>query len=467
MSADLYQSPFSERYASREMAALFSPTSKYTIWRQLWLALARAEMKLGLPITQKQIDQLQAHLSSINFERVAHFEKLTEHDVMAHLHAYAELCPEAKPILHLGATSCYITDNCDLIQMQRAMQILKSKLLLLIKQLSDFARKYRNMPCLAYTHLQAAQPTTVGKRASLWLQDFLSDYEELLFRQDRLQFLGLKGTTGTQASFLTLFNGDDKKVKQLEDSVAEELGFTAIFAVTGQTYPRKQDSQVVHFLAGMAISAHKFATDLRLLCHLKEIEEPFSATQVGSSAMPYKRNPIKAERVCSLSRFLVSLAQNADYTAATQWLERSLDDSANRRITLPEAFLCADAILELLLGLTKGLVVNPKMIERHLNEELPFLISEEILMAGVKKGGDRQLLHEKLREHASEASQNIKLEGKENDFCERILADSLFQLSSEEISSLLHPARLIGRAPQQTEEFLDLQVKPLLKDNKM
>ncbi len=453
---DRYETPLATRYASAEISFLFSPQFKYTTWRRLWIALAKAQKGLGLPITDAQIQALESQSEKIDFKKAAAFEKIYRHDVMAHIHAYAEACPEAKPIIHLGATSSFVTDNTDLIQMREGLNLLQGKLVLVIRQLAAFAKKHASLACLSYTHFQPAQPTTVGKRACMWLQDLLIDLIDLDARLEDLRFLGVKGATGTQASFLALFQNDHDKVKQLEQRVAQEMGFTHLFIISGQTYTRKQDIRLFAVLSGLAASAHKCATDLRLLAHLKELEEPFSATQVGSSAMPYKRNPIRCERICSLARFLISLNENPLYTAATQWLERSLDDSANRRLSIPEAFLCADALLNLLASLTSDLAVHPKQIEKHLLEELPFLATENILMEAVKKGKDRQHVHERLRQHSLAAKEK-------GDLLEQISQDPSIGLSQGELETLMNSALGVGRAPSQVEEFLQQEVYPLLE----
>lgn len=450
-----YESPLSGRYASEEISKLFSPQTKYTIWRQLWVALAKAQAELGLSITPEQIRELEAHTDQINFAEAARYEKQFQHDVVAHIHAYGDQCPLAKSVIHLGATSCYVTDNGDLIQMRRGLDILINKIKIVLNQLADFAEKHASLACQGYTHFQPAQCTTVGKRACLWAQEFLMDLQELNYRKDNLKFLGCKGATGTQASFLALFDQDSEKVEKLDQRIAELMGFDRLFSISGQTYTRKQDMQVLAALAGLAASAHKFATDVRLLAHLKELEEPFSSQQVGSSAMPYKRNPVLSERICSLARFLISLNENPAYTASLQWLERSLDDSANRRITIPEAFLTADAILNLLIDVTKALVVYPKVIERHMEQELPFMALENILMLLVKKGGDRQLMHEKLRKHSQEAGNRIKLEGESNDLFKRLLADSSLNLTADELKSVSKPELFVGRASDQVFEFIN------------
>ncbi|MDR3624119.1 MAG: adenylosuccinate lyase [Chlamydiales bacterium] len=454
MTKHVYESPLKLRYASDEMLYLFSKHSKYTTWRRLWIALAKAEKHIGLNITKEQIDELENAIHSIDYEAVKTHEELTQHDVMAHLYAYGDICPLAKPILHLGATSAFITDNADLLLIKQAFSLLETKLKALCKSLAAFSKQYKATICLSYTHLQPATPTTVGKRAALWLQDFLFDMQDLAYRQSTLSFLGLKGATGTQSSFLSLVKGDSQKVQELENFIAKELGFSKVLPLSGQTYTRKQDVHILNVLSGIAITAHKCANDLRLLAHLKEIEEPFESAQVGSSAMPHKRNPILMERICSLSRFVIALSENPSYTAATQWLERSLDDSANRRLVLPEAFLTADAILNLMLHCFNNLSVYPKIIEAHIKEELPFLLTEEILMVATKKGGDRQLLHEALRRHCQTVSYQIKVEGKSNNLLELISNDPIFNLSKDELDKLSDIKKLSGRAEEQVDEFL-------------
>jgi adenylosuccinate lyase len=458
-----YHCPLSDRYASSEMSELFSPYFKYSTWRKLWIALAKAQKQLGLSITGGQIAELQKAEGKIDLATAAEYEKKFHHDVMAHIHAFGDLCPQAKGIIHLGATSCFVTDNTDLIQMREGLKILSSKILQVIRNLSAFAKKYAELGCLSFTHFQPAQPTTVGKRACLWLQDFLIDLKDFEQHLADFPFLGVKGATGTQASFLSLFDGDHSKVKALEELVAKEMGFSKCFLVSGQTYTRKQDIRTLSVLSSFAASAHKFATDLRLLAHLKEIEEPYAEKQVGSSAMPYKRNPMRSERICGLSRFLISLQENTLYTESTQWLERTLDDSANRRLTLPHAFLTADAILNLLCHITAGMVVYPKMIEKHLAEELPFLATEHLLMHAVKKGGDRQAIHERLRLHSLESSRRIKEEGQSNDLLDRIGKDPAIGLKAAEIQEQMHVKHFIGRAVEQTSEFLQDDVAPILK----
>ncbi len=462
MDSKHYQSPLSNRYASEEMSYLFSPYFKILAWRKLWIALAKSQKALGLPITDKQITSLEAAAENIDLKKAEDYEKTFRHDVMAHIHAFGDLAPEARGIIHLGATSCFVTDNADVIQMREGIKILRKKTVQVIRQLSQFAEKYAHLSCLSYTHFQAAQPTTVGKRACLWLQDLLIDLSEMEHVLAHLRFLGVKGATGTQASFLTLFDGDGDKVKKLDERVADEMGFSRLFYISGQTYSRKQDIRVISMLTSFAASAHKFATDLRLLAHLKEIEEPFSKTQVGSSAMPYKRNPMRSERVCGLARFLLSLGENPLYTEATQWFERTLDDSANRRLYLPEAFLTADAILNLLCNITEGIIVHPKMVEKHLSEEIPFLATEHILMEAVKKGRDRQVVHERLRQHSLEASRRIKEEGLTSDLLQEIAKDKEIGLTHAEIRELAHTKHFIGRSVEQTQEFLRDEVAPVL-----
>lgn len=456
-----YQSPFTVRYASEAMSKIFSLQHKHEVWRQIWIALARAEKDLGLPITNDQIEELQKHKNSIDFSNVEKHEKKLKHDVMAHISAYAEQCPAAGPILHLGATSCTITDNADLLVMREALALLEQKLKTLLQHFSTVALRYKDLPTLSYTHFQAAQPTTVGKRISLWMQDFYLDYLDLSHRQKNLSFLGLKGTTGTQASFMELLGGDVSKVKKLEEKFAKYLDFEHYLPLSGQTYTRKIDKQLLEVLSGIAVSAHKMSTDLRLLAHLKEIEEPFGSGQVGSSAMPYKRNPIENERICSLSRYIMTLEGSASITASTQWLERSLDDSAIRRLTLPEAFLAADSILDLSIGIIKDLVVYPKVIEKNLKEEIPFIATENILMASVKKGGDRQKIHEKLALHAQEVASHIKISGDQNDLIERLSKDPSILLSKEEIDQILDGDNFTGAAAEQVEEFIQNYIKPL------
>jgi adenylosuccinate lyase len=447
------------------MQRLFSDDTKFSTWRKLWVALAESQRELGLDISAEQIDEMKAHISGINYEAAAKFEAETRHDVMAHIRAYGEQCPKAKPIIHLGATSCYVTDNTDIILQHSALLIVKKLLVNAIAKLYDFADKYKSLPCLAFTHFQAAQPTTVGKRATLWIQDLLIDLEQLEFTLNGLKLLGCKGTTGTGASFLSLFDGSHEKVKALEQKIAAKMGFNKVYSVSGQTYSRKADYYTLSVLSGIAQSAYKFSNDIRLLSHLKEVEEPFEAGQVGSSAMAYKRNPMRSERIASLARHVTANALNPALTASAQWLERTLDDSANRRISIPEAFLAADAILSLYINVAGGLTVYPRIIQKHLNEELPFMATENILMHCVKKGGDRQLLHERIRLHSVEAAKKIKLEGGENDLIARILSDGNFGISEEEINGLLSAEKFTGRANEQTAEFLS-EVGAVLEANK-
>ena len=461
MATNLYESPLSSRYASREMLYLFSPDKKFTTWRRLWIALARAEMKLGLPITQAQIDEMEQHKDDIDYEAAARYERQLRHDVMAHIHAFGDLCPTAMPIIHLGATSCYVGDNTDVILMREGLELLRGKLVNLIDRLTKFAMEYRAMPTLGFTHFQPAQLTTVGKRATLWVNELVMDLEELEHRIDSLQFRGVKGTTGTQASFLELFGGDQEKVRQLEKLVSQEMGFEKVVPVCGQTYSRKMDANVLATLSGIAQSAGKFATDLRLLSHLKEMEEPFQEKQIGSSAMPYKRNPMRCERICSLARYVIVDALNPAFTSYNQWFERTLDDSANKRISIPEAFLAVDAILQIYLNVTDGLKVYPKVIERHLREELPFMATENIMMDAVKRGGDRQALHERIRVHSVAAGKVVKEEGGQNDLVDRIAGDPMFGLTKEEILAHMDPAAYIGRCPAQVEEFDRDVVEPI------
>jgi adenylosuccinate lyase len=461
-----YQSPLSYRYASDEMSYLFSSHFKFLTWRKLWIALAIGQKKLGLNISDRQIACMLDALDKIDLGRAEEYEKKFRHDVMAHIHAFSDLCPEARGIIHLGATSCFVTDNTDLIQMNEALRLVRNKIVQVIRQLYPFAQEYASLPCLSYTHFQPAQPTTVGKRACLWLQDLLIDLADVEKLLQDMRFLGVKGATGTQAAFLALFEGDHSKVKKLEEFVTNEMGFNRPFSVTGQTYTRKQDIRVLCTLSSFAASSHKCATDLRLLAHLKEIEEPFAEKQVGSSAMPYKRNPMRSERICGLSRFLMSLNENALYTEATQWLERSLDDSANRRLYLPEAFLTADAILNLLCNITAGIIVHPRVIQKHLHDELPFLATEQILMETVRRGKDRQSIHERLRIHSLEMSRLIKEEGQANDLLKRIAQDEEIGLSLAEVNALTDVKLFLGRAVEQTHEFLNEEVGPTIKKYK-
>ena len=466
MAKDSYETPLNSRYASKEMQYIFSPDFKFRTWRRLWIALAESEKELGLNITDEQIAELKAHKDDINYEVAQEREKLVRHDVMSHVYAYGVQCPKAKGIIHLGATSCYVGDNTDVIKMTEGLRLVEKKLVNLMNKLSQFALEYKDMPTLGFTHYQPAQPTTVGKRASLWLQDILLDYYEVEHRLENMRLLGSKGTTGTQASFMDLFEGDEEKIRQLDQKVAEKMGFHSCFPVSGQTYSRKLDYQVVSVLSGICQSAYKFGGDMRLLQHMKEIEEPFEKNQIGSSAMAYKRNPMRSERNCSLSRFVMCDAENPAMTASTQWLERTLDDSANKRLSVSEAFLATDAVLELYINVVSGLVVYPKMIEKHLLEELPFMATENIMMEAVKKGGDRQELHERIRVHSMEAGKVVKVEGGKNDLLERIAADPAFGMTLPELESVMEPKNFIGRAPSQTQEFVDQYVKPVLEEKK-
>jgi len=459
MSHDRYDNPLISRYASPEMAGLFGDQRRFGLWRRLWVVLAEAEVEMGLAISPEQLDELKAHVDDIDFKAAAAYERKLRHDVMAHVHAYGDVCPQARPIIHLGATSCYITDNADLILMREGLQLLTRRLAAVIDQLSRFAHEHRDLACLGFTHLQAAQPTTVGKRACLWAHDLALDVSELEHRIATLRARSIKGTTGTQASFLHLFHGDHAKVRQLDRLIAQKLGFDDSYIVTGQTYTRKIDSQILDALSGIAQSAHKLATDLRLLASRKEVEEPFEADQIGSSAMAYKRNPMRSERVCGLARFLISLQSSGPATAAVQWMERTLDDSANRRLVLPQAFLAADAILILLQNITAGLVVYPKVIAANLAEELPFMATENILMAAVQAGGDRQELHERIRHHSQKAAQGVKQDGLANDLLDRLAADPAF--SKIDLATVMNPRQFVGRAPEQVDEFLAEIVEPI------
>jgi adenylosuccinate lyase len=452
MSKDCYESPLSSRYASKEMKYIFSPDMKFRTWRKLWIALAESEMELGLPITQEQIDELKANADDINYEVAEAREKLVRHDVMSHVYAYGQQCPKAKGIIHLGATSCYVGDNTDVIIMTEGLKLVRNKLVTVIRELAKFADKYKDLPTLAFTHFQPAQPTTVGKRASLWLQELLMDLEDVEYQLSKAKLLGCKGTTGTQASFLELFEGDHEKCKELDRRIAKKMGYSACFAVSGQTYSRKLDTQVLNVLSGIAQSAAKFSNDIRLLQHLKEVEEPFEKNQIGSSAMAYKRNPMRSERIGSLSRYVMVDVLNGAFTTATQWFERTLDDSANKRLSIPEAFLAIDGILNLYANVTDGLVVYPKVIEQRLRKELPFMATENIMMDAVKRGGDRQELHEKIRQHSMAASRVVKEEGGENDLLERIANDKSFGVTLEELEAILQPSKYVGRAPQQTTD---------------
>ena len=464
MVKDTYESPLSARYASKEMKYIFSPDKKFRTWRKLWIALAESEKELGLPITQEQIDELKAHAGDINYEVAQEREKIVRHDVMSHVYAYGVQCPNAKGIIHLGATSCYVGDNTDIIIMTEGLKLIRNKLITVIRNLSKFADEYKALPTLAFTHFQPAQPTTVGKRATLWLQELLMDLEDVEYQLSKAKLLGSKGTTGTQASFLELFDGDHEKCKMLDRKIAEKMGYKACFPVSGQTYSRKLDSQFLNVLAGIAQSAAKFSNDIRLLQHLKEVEEPFEKNQIGSSAMAYKRNPMRSERIGSLSRYVMVDVLNGYFTTATQWFERTLDDSANKRLSVPEAFLAVDGILSLYANVADGLVVYPKVIEQRLRKELPFMATENIMMDAVKKrGADRQQLHEKIREHSMAASRVVKVEGGENDLLERIAADEAFGVTIEELEKILKPENYTGRAKEQTEDFLNECIKPVLE----
>ncbi|MCI8454106.1 MAG: adenylosuccinate lyase [Lachnospiraceae bacterium] len=462
---DRYQSPLSERYASREMQYIFSPEKKFRTWRKLWIALAETEKELGLPITDEQLEELRANQNDINFEEAKEREKLVRHDVMSHVYAYGLQCPKAKGIIHLGATSCYVGDNTDLILMTEALRLVRKKLINVLHELADFAKKYKSQPTLAFTHFQPAQPTTVGKRATLWMMELLLDLEDLDYVLGSMKLLGSKGTTGTQASFLELFEGDHEKCRRADRMIAEKMGFTECYPVSGQTYSRKIDSRVLSVLAGIAQSAHKFSNDIRLLQHLKEVEEPFEKNQIGSSAMAYKRNPMRSERIASLADYVMSDMMNPMLVASTQWFERTLDDSANKRLSVPEGFLAVDGILDLYLNVVDGLVVYPKVIEKHLMAELPFMATENIMMDAVKAGGDRQELHERIRELSMEAGRNVKAEGRENNLLELIAADPSFNLTLEELQKTMDPAKYVGRAPEQVDEFLNETIRPILEAN--
>ena len=466
MSTDRYTSPLSERYASKEMQYIFSQDMKFKTWRKLWIALAETEKELGLPITQEQIDELKAHAEDINYDVAKEREKVVRHDVMSHVYAYGKQCPKAKGIIHLGATSCYVGDNTDIILMSEALEIVRKKLINVIAELAKFADEHKNLPTLAFTHFQPAQPTTVGKRATLWMQEFMMDLEDLEYVKGSLKLLGSKGTTGTQASFLELFDGDQETIDKIDPMIAKKMGFETCYPVSGQTYSRKVDTRVVNVLAGIAASAHKMSNDIRLLQHLKEIEEPFEKTQIGSSAMAYKRNPMRSERIASLSRYVMVDAMNPAITSATQWFERTLDDSANKRLSVPEGFLAIDGILDLCLNVVDGLVVYPKVIEKRLMSELPFMATENIMMDAVKAGGDRQELHERIRELSMEAGRNVKEKGLDNNLLELIAADPAFNLSLEELQKTMDPAKYVGRAPVQVEAYLNNVVNPMLEANK-
>ena len=459
---DTYETPLNSRYASREMQKIFSPDRKFTTWRRLWVALAESEMEMGLPVTQKQVDELKAHVEDIDYEAARRHEERTRHDVMAHVLAYGDVCPNARGVIHLGATSCYVTDNADILMLRDALTLVREKLLEVIRRLRAFALEYKDLPTLGYTHLQPAQLTTVGKRAALWMQDLLMDLDEVNFALSSLKLLGNRGATGTQESFMKLFDGDGEKVDDLERRIARKVGMEKCFAVSGQTYPRKLDSRVLGALSGIAQSAYKFAQDLRLLQSFREVEEPFEKGQIGSSAMAYKRNPMRSERICALARHVMALTQDAQMTAATQWFERTLDDSANRRLSLPEAFLATDAVLELYANIASGMVVYPAMIGKRVMENLPFMATEAILMEGVRLGGDRQELHERIRVHSQAAAARMKQEGKESDLMERIAADPAFPMDHEHLTKLLAPENYTGRAAEQTVNFVKNEVDPAL-----
>ena len=466
MSTDRYVSPLSERYASKEMQYIFSPDMKFRTWRRLWIALAETEKELGLNITQEQIDELKAHAEDINYDVAKERERQVRHDVMSHVYAYGVQCPKAKGIIHLGATSCYVGDNTDIIVMTEALKLVKKKLVNVIAELSAFADKYKDQPTLAFTHFQPAQPTTVGKRATLWTQEFLLDLEDLEYVLGTMKLLGSKGTTGTQASFLELFDGDQETIDKIDPMIAEKMGFKECYPVSGQTYSRKVDTRVANILAGIAASAHKMSNDIRLLQHLKEVEEPFEKSQIGSSAMAYKRNPMRSERIASLSRYVMVDALNPAITSATQWFERTLDDSANKRLSIPEGFLAIDGILDLCLNVVDGLVVYPKVIEKHMMAELPFMATENIMMDAVKAGGDRQELHERIRQLSMEAGRNVKEKGEDNNLLELIAADPAFNLSLEDLQRSMDPKKYIGRAKEQTERFVNTVVQPILDSHK-
>ncbi|MBO5561188.1 MAG: adenylosuccinate lyase [Firmicutes bacterium] len=462
-----YETPLNSRYASEEMKEVFSPDRKFRTWRKLWITLAEIEQELGLDITDEQIAELKEHADDINYDVAAEQEKKVRHDVMAHVHAYGVQCPKAKGIIHLGATSCYVGDNTDVILMLDAMKIIRKKVLSVIDKLSKFAMEYKDMPTLGFTHFQAAQTTTVGKRACLWIQDLMMDLEQIDFIMSQTKLLGSKGTTGTQGSFMELFHGDSDKVRRLDEMIAEKLGYSGVFAVSGQTYTRKLDSMYANVLSGIAQSCTKFSNDMRLLQHLKEMEEPFEKNQIGSSAMAYKRNPMRSERIAGLARYIMVDALNPAFTTAGQWFERTLDDSANKRISIPEAFLACDAILGIYNNVAEGLVVYPKVIEKHLMAELPFMATEIIIMDGVTKyGGDRQVLHEAIRVHSMEAAKNVKVNGGENDLIERIAADPIFGMKLEDLKKILDPKNFVGRAPQQVEEYITGSVRPVVEANK-
>ena len=466
MSTDRYDSPLSGRYASKEMQYIFSQDKKFTTWRRLWIALAEAERELGLNITEEQIAELKEHVNDINYDVAVAREKEVRHDVMSHVYAYGVQCPKAKGIIHLGATSCYVGDNTDIIIMTEGLKLVKKKLINVMSKLADFAEKYKALPTLAFTHFQPAQPTTVGKRATLWLMELKLDYDDVCYMIDSMKLLGSKGTTGTQASFSELFDGDHEKIKKIDKIIAEKMGFTDCFPVSGQTYSRKVDSRVLNVLAGIASSAHKFSNDIRLLQHLKEVEEPFEKSQIGSSAMAYKRNPMRSERIASLSRYVMSDLMKPYITAATQWFERTLDDSANKRLSVPEAFLAIDGILDLYMNVADGLVVYEKVIEKHIMAELPFMATENIMMDAVKRGGDRQELHEKIRTLSMEAGRNVKERGLDNNLLELIAAEPSFGITLEELKKQMEPSKYTGRSKEQVEDFLKEVIRPILEENK-
>lgn len=462
---DKYENPLCSRYSSARMQNIFSPDFKFKTWRKLWIALAESEKELGLPITQEQIDDMKAHVDDIDYDLAEKYERKLRHDVMAHVHTFGDACPKARPIIHLGATSCYVGDNTDIIQMREGLLQIRILLINALSALCDFAEENKDVATLAYTHFQAAQPTTAGKRATLWMQDFLLDLDRLDYELSNLKLLGCKGTTGTGASFLELFKGDIKKVRKVEKIIADKMGFAACMAVSGQTYTRKVDAFVLNVLSGIAQSASKMATDIRLLAHMKEFDEPFETSQIGSSAMAYKRNPMRCERVCSLARYVICDTQNAAVTAATQWLERTLDDSANRRISIPEAFLATDAILQLIINVIRGGKIYPKVMEKHLNEELPFIASENIMMDAVNRGEDRQELHEAIRQYSQKAAARVKLEGGDNDLLDSLLNDPRFGLTKESLKEVLNVRKFVGCAPEQTEDFLNDHIRPVLEEN--
>jgi adenylosuccinate lyase len=466
LDTSIYQNPLNTRYASKEMSFIFSDDYKFSTWRKLWVALAESEMQLGINITEQQVEELKQHIYDINYEVAEKREKETRHDVMSHVYAYGLQCPNAKPIIHLGATSAYVGDNTDVIQMTEGLRLIKTKVLNTINNMAEFSLKFKDLPTLGFTHFQAAQLTTVGKRCTLWMQDFLMDLEELEFQLTRMKLRGVKGTTGTQASFMSLFNGDHDKIRKLDQMVADKMGFEKTFAVTGQTYSRKLDSQVLNVLGQVAESAYKFSNDMRLLQHLKEVEEPFEKQQIGSSAMAYKRNPMRSERISALARFVIVNTLNPAITASTQWFERTLDDSANKRLAIPQAFLAVDSILDIMINITSGLVVYEKMIKKHVEQELPFMATESILMEAVMRGGDRQELHERIRVYSMEAGRRVKEEGLNNNLIELIKLDQEFYLTSEEIDKLMDARNFVGRAPEQVEEFLEEYIYPTLKSNK-